>query len=57
MKSLVNPFLGIALNFFDSSFNSFLFDVTSCVLLSKSVSFKKLATSLLLAQFARFNLK
>ena len=57
VKSLVNPLADIALTFFDSSFNSFLFDVTSFSLLSKSVFFKKLAISILLATFALFNLK
>ena len=57
VKSLVNPLVDIALTFFDSSFNSFLFDVTSFSLLSKSVFFKKLAISILLAKFALFNLK
>ena len=57
IKSFVNPFVDIAWNFFDSSFNSFLFDVTSFSLLSKSVFFKKLAISILLATFALFNLK
>ena len=52
IKSFVNPFVDIAWNFFDSSFNSFLFDVTSFSLLSKSVFFTKLAKSLLLAKVA-----
>ena len=56
-KSFVNPFVDIALTFFDSSFNSFLFDVTSFSLLSKSVFFTKLAMAILLAKFARFSLK
>ena len=56
IKSFVNPFVDIALTFFDSSFNSFLFDVTSFSLLSKSVLLTKLAISFLLAKFARFNL-
>ena len=43
IKSFVNPFVGIALTFFDNSFNSFLF---------KSAFFTKLAISLLLAKFA-----
>ena len=54
IKSFVNPFVDIALTFFDSSFNSFLFDVTFCSLISKSVFLKKLAISLLLAKFALF---
>ena len=29
MKSFVNPFVDVALTFFNSSFNSFLYDVTS----------------------------
>ena len=37
IKSFVNHFIDIALTFFDSSFNSFLFDVTFFSLLSKSV--------------------
>ena len=39
MKSFVNPFVDITLIFFDSSFNSFLFEVTLFILLSKSVFF------------------
>ena len=52
IKSFVNPFVDIVWNFFDSSFNSFLFDVTSFSLLSKSVFFTKLAIALLLAKVA-----
>ena len=44
IESFVNPFVDIALTFLDSSFNSFLFDVTSFSLLSKSVLFTKLLT-------------
>ena len=55
-KSFVDPFADIALTFFDSLINSFLFDVTSFGLLSKSVFFMKLAVSLLLAKFACFSL-
>ena len=47
MKSFVNSFVNIALTFFDSSFNLFLF---------KSVFFTKLAMSLLLAKFTCANL-
>ena len=54
IKSFVNPFDDIALTFFDSSFNSFLFKFYS--LLSKSVFFTKLAISRLLAKFACFTL-
>ena len=54
IKSFGNPFVDIALTFFDSSFNSFLFDVKS--LLSKSVVFMKLEISFLLAKFACFSL-
>ena len=43
IKSFVNPFVDIALTFFDNSFNSFLFEVTFFSLLSKSVFFTKLA--------------
>ena len=57
LRILNLPLVDIALTFFDSSFNSFLFDVTSFSLLSKSVFFKKLAISILLATFALFNLK
>ena len=56
IESFVNPFVNIALIFFVSSFNSFLFDVTSFTLLSKPVLFTKLAISFLLAKFACFNL-
>ena len=47
IKSLVNPFVDIALAFFDSPFNSFLFE---------SVFFTKLVISLLLAKFACANI-
>ena len=57
IKSFVNPFVDIALTFFDSLFILFLFYVTSFSLLSKSVIFTKLAMSLLLAKFARIKLK
>ena len=56
IKSFVKPFVDIALTFFDNSFNSFLFDVTSFSLLSKSVFFTKLAISFLLPKFACFSL-
>ena len=67
IKSFVNPFVGIASTFFDSSFNSFststyfiLFELLLLLklisLLSKSVLFTKLPISLLLAEFACFNL-
>ena len=56
MKSFVSYFVDIVLTFFDSSFNSFLFDVTYIGLKSKCVFFTKLAISLLLAKFAHFNL-
>ena len=39
IKSFVNPFLDIALTFFGSSFNVFLFDATFFSLLSKSANF------------------
>ena len=56
IKSFVNPFVDIALTLFDSSFDSFLLDVTSFSSLSKSVFFTKLALSLFLAKFACFGL-
>ena len=56
MKSFVNPFVDIDLTFFDSSFNSFSFDVTFFSLLSKSVSFRKLEILILLANFGCFSL-
>ena len=40
----------------DSSFNLFLFDVTSSILLSKSAFFTKLAKSLFVAKFYCFSL-
>ena len=43
-------------SFDDSSFNLFLFDVTSSSLLSKSAFFTKLAKSLFLAKFYCLNL-
>ena len=39
-------------NFYDNSFNPFLFEITFFSLISKSVFFTKLATSFLLAKFA-----
>ena len=57
MKSFVNPFVDVALTFFNSLFNLFLFDVTSFSLLSKPAFFTKLAISLLLSKFACFNLE
>ena len=56
IKSFVNHFDDIALTFFDDSFNSFSFDITSFSLLLKSVLFTGLAVSLLFAKFACFNL-
>ena len=53
-NSSVNPIVDIALNFFDNSFNSFSFDVTSFSSLSKSVFFTKLVILFLLAKFACF---
>ena len=56
IKSFINPFVDNSLTCVDSLFNSFLFDVTSFGLLSKSVLFTRLELSLLLVKFARFNL-
>ena len=56
MKSFVNPFVDAALTFLDSSFNSFLFEVTVFSFSSKLVFFTKLAISFLLAKFACLNL-
>ena len=56
IKSFVNHFVDIGLTFFYSSFNSFLFDVTSFSSLSKSVFLTKLAISFLLAKFTCFSL-
>ena len=55
-KSFVNPFVDIALTFFDSSFNSFLFEVTFYIFSSKSVFFTKAEISFLIAKFACANL-
>ena len=55
-KAFVNQFVDIALTFLNSSFNSFLFDVTFFSLLSKFLFFTKLAISLLLAKFVPFSL-
>ena len=55
IKSFDNPANNVALTFFDSSFNSFLFDVTFFILLSKSFVFTNIAISLLLAKFACFS--
>ena len=52
IKSLVNPFVDIALTFFDTSFNSFLF---KSFFLKKKKK-KKLVIPLLLAKFACANL-
>ena len=57
IKSFVNSSAHVALTSFDSSFNSFLFDVTSFSLSSKSVLFTKLVIPSLVAKFACFNLK
>ena len=57
IKSFVNPFVDITLNFLVSSFYSFLFDVKSFSLLPKSVFLTSLAIKRLLAKFVRFNLK
>ena len=57
IKIVFDPFVDIALTFFYSSFNFFLFDVPSFSLLSKSVFLTKLATSLLLTKFACFILE
>ena len=43
IKSFVNPFIDIALTFFNSSFSSFLFDVTFFSSLTKSVFFYKIS--------------
>ena len=67
IKFFVNFFVDIASTFFDSSFNLFststyfvLFELILLLelnsLLSKSVSFTKLAISILLAKFSFFNL-
>ena len=60
IKPFVNPFVDVALAFFDSSFNSFLFEVTFLFnffsLSLKSVFFTKLAISILLAKFVCANL-
>ena len=60
IKSFVNTFVDIALSFFDSSFNSFLFEVIFLFkffsLLSKSAFFTKFEISFLLTKFACANL-
>ena len=48
IKSFVRPFVDVVLTFFDSSFNSFSFDVTFFTCLIKSVLFTKLEISFLL---------
>ena len=55
IKYFVNPFADIAVTLFDSSFDSFLFEVTVFILLPKPFFFTKLAISFLLAKFAYFN--
>ena len=55
MKSSVNPFADTNLIFFDSLFNSLLFDVTFFTWLLKSDLFMKIAISFLLAKCACFN--
>ena len=56
IKSFVNHFVDIALTFFDSSFDSFLFEVTFLFKFfsssTKSFLFVKLAISFFLAEFA-----
>ena len=52
VKSFVNTFVDIALDFFDNLCNSFLFEVTFFSLLSKSIYFTKLALSFLPSKFA-----
>ena len=55
MKFSVNPFADTNLIFFDSLFNSLLFDVTFFTWLLKSDLFTKIAISFLLATCACFN--
>ena len=52
IKSFVNTFVDIALVFFEILYNSFLFEVTFFILLSKSIYFTKLALSFLPPKFA-----
>ena len=58
IKSFANPFVDIALTFFDnfSSFNSFLFNFFSLLSKSVFVFFTKLVISLLLAKLTCANL-
>ena len=56
VESFANLFVDIALTFLDNLFNSFLFNVVSFSLLSKSAFFTKLAISLLLAKYCGFSL-
>ena len=56
VESFVNLFVDTALNFLDKLFNSFLFNVISFSLLSKSGFFTILAISLLLAKYCGFSL-
>ena len=56
VESFANLFVDIALTFLDNLFNSFLFNVVSFSLLSKSAFFTKLAISLLLAKYCDFSL-
>ena len=51
IKSFANAVVDVELTFFDRSFNSILFYVTSFSLLSISVCFAKLGISLLLSKF------
>ena len=54
--SFVNPFVDVTLTFFDSSFNSFLFQGTVFSFSLKLVFFTKLVISLLLSKFSCFSL-
>ena len=56
VESFANLFVDIALTFLDNLFNSFLFNVVSFSLLSKSAFFTKLVISLLLAKYCGFSL-
>ena len=56
IKSFVNPFVDIALTFFGSSFNSFLFEVTFFSFFIKICLFYEISNIIFVAKFACANL-
>ena len=52
----MNPFVDVALTFFDNEYDSYLCDIKIFCLLSKSVFFTELVISFLLDKSASFSL-